>query len=416
MAHRRYTSLQFKITNFIDILVSKMKSFQIILLIVILSLGNFSTVIAQSENTEKNSFIIMFDESHNQYFDSNMMDTALNSLNDAFGDNVNIELIIQKNQFNSTNIQGVDLVIITNPGKDANSELPEISSSETDALENLMNIGGSVFYMSNPLSHNPNITGHASPMNDLLFDKFGVSIDTSNDGDNTTVIIDEFNYRNNNSFITLNSKNVKDQTIVSELHNITIQNGAEFLYYGTHIKETSGLEGSISGNTSLTAYNLDKSFNIDLFQPSSGDTPRWMYGKEYDSDGGRGILIGSSIMFSDYAFDNGSSWVEQGANLKLFQNIVAWLLNITPLNEDSSILDESFGSYFLGFNILNAIILGVGLFAIFALLFSYQNKLKLNSLLQFSKMKNETGPKKQKSKNKISNVTKSSKTARRKRT
>ena len=199
------------------------------------------------------------------------------------------------------------------------------------------------------------------------------------------------------------------------MHNITIQNGAEFLYYGTHIKETSGLEGSISGNTSLTAYNLDKSFNIDLFQPSSGDTPRWMYGKEYDSDGGRGILIGSSIMFSDYAFDNGSSWVEQGANLKLFQNIVAWLLNITPLNEDSSILDESFGSYFLGFNILNAIILGVGLFAIFALLFSYQNKLKLNSLLQFSKMKNETGPKKQKSKNKISNVTKSSKTARRKR-
>ena len=97
MAHRRYTSLQFKITNFIDILVSKMKSFQIILLIVILSLGNFSTVIAQSENTEKNSFIIMFDESHNQYFDSNMMETALNSLNDAFGDNVNIELIIQKN-------------------------------------------------------------------------------------------------------------------------------------------------------------------------------------------------------------------------------------------------------------------------------------------------------------------------------
>ena len=43
-------------------------------------------------------------------------------------------------------------------------------------------------------------------------------------------------------------------------------------------------------------------------------------------------------------------------------------------------------------------------------------KLKLNSLLQFSKMKNETGPKKQKSKNEISNVTKSSKTARRKRT
>ena len=60
MAHRRYTSLQFKITNFIDILVSKMKSFQIILLIVILSLGNFSTVIAQSENTDPPSQVYVY--------------------------------------------------------------------------------------------------------------------------------------------------------------------------------------------------------------------------------------------------------------------------------------------------------------------------------------------------------------------
>lgn len=361
-----------------------MKYFNLLILVMLLSLGQTAHVVSQNNSLETSSYFIVFDESHNQFFDSSMMSTALNSLNQSFGPSINIKIIIQNDNFNSTNLQGTDLVIITNPGKNSNNQLPKIRPEESNSLENYINIGGSILYLSNPLSHNQNITGHAKPLNDLMFNSFGVSIDSSNDGDNTTVIIDEFNYVNNNSFIKLNSANIKNDELVNQINNITKENNKEFLYYGGHIKETSGLEGSTSGNTSITAYNLDKSFDIDLFQSSNSKTPRWMYGKQFGSDSGRSILIGSSIMFSDYPFDSQSKWVNQANNLELFQNIVAWLLKITPSDNNSNDLYDDLQSSFIGLNVMYALIFGSGFFIISVFLFYSQNKLKLHNLFKFT--------------------------------
>ncbi len=366
----------------------------------LLLLGSSSHVMAQ-DGQDQETFIVVFDESHYQYFTADMMSTALGSLNTSLDTpnlDVTISLLIQEDAFNATNIQGSDLVIVTNPGTDEDGVVADPASSEADALENLINIGGSVLWMSNPLAVNQNVTGHADPLNELIYREFGATVTTgTGDTDNTTVILDDFNFVNNNSYVELSGANINEDVLKTELNNITTD---PLLYYGAHLTETSGLAGAISANTSGSAYVLNPTFTYREFQNS----PRWLFGQSFDNDG-RGMLIGSTVMFSDMAFDETTSWVEQGSNLALFQNIIAWLLELTPVQE-ANVVTEPF-AFFVNFNITFGILLTLAVVAVVIFSYVYQGRLSLN---QLTKIRNQAP----KTRSKAKKATKTSKKTKKK--
>ena len=98
-------------------------------------------------------FTILFDEAHGQYFNRSLMEGALNELNNLIPENneteIEIQLLFQQSDFNSTNLQGIDLLIITNPGlQEEDIFLP----SEIEAILDFVELGGSLFLLSNPLT------------------------------------------------------------------------------------------------------------------------------------------------------------------------------------------------------------------------------------------------------------------------
>jgi len=384
---------------------------------ILLIAGNSAAIMAQNTATQDSeTYIIVYDEAHNQYFNSANMSTALHSLNDSLDTNsldVTIKLVTQKESFNNTNIQGADLVIISNPGKDTNGDLPDISTTESDSLKNFANIGGSVLWLSNPLSNNENITAHTQPLNDLIFSTFRASVTTSSatDQDVGTVIVDDFNYVNNNTFVKLSPSNISNKTLTSEVNNITSANDGSLLYYGGKVEETTGLTGKISGNTSSTAYVYNKDFEISEYQNS----PRWMYGQSFGKDAGNGLLIGSTVMFSDMKFDNSSRWIDQANNLEFFQNSIAWLLGITPLKKVVSIVNQNF-AYFLRTNIIAAVALGFGFLLVTFGFFARKKRVSFSQIFNIFRKGDDSGSDSKSGKKSSQKQKKQSKSKRRKRT
>lgn len=365
--------------------------FLISFIVFLLVLGSTSQIMAQETvEQDQETFIIIFDESHYQYFNSDMMSTALSSLNTSLDTpalDVTISLFIQEDEFNTTNIQGADLVIMTNPGEDDEGDLPIVSTFERDALENLINIGSSVLWMSNPLAHNQNVTGHADPMNDLIFRSFGATVSTGvADSDNTTVIKDDLDFINNNSYVMLSSSNFNDPTLVTEYNDFDSAEDNSLVLYSAHIEETSGLPGVISANTSKTAYVLNNEFSYREYQQS----PRWFYGKDFTgNDGGRGVLMGSSVMFSEMMFEGSTKWVDQGNNLELFQNMIGWLLQLTPVPELLAIVTEPY-SFFVNFNIFFGLALTAGVAVVVIFRYVRQGRLSVSDLTKFRQSVSKT--------------------------
>lgn len=316
-----------------------MKSkFYILLFLFILPL-----LVPVSSQVDDNEIVILFDEAHNQFFDSELMQTALNSLEVAL--NVSIRIEMNYEAFNSSSLQGADLLIVTNPGLKSDGTPVSIGDSEASSIESFVDNGNSVLYMGNPYSHDINVTGHAKPLNDLVFENLEARIQIVGlDNDNVTIILDDFNNDGNNSHILIGAEQIKTAVFTSELNNLA---DAKFLLYSGAVT-TSNIFPEYYGDTSDTAYKVDQNYEIAV--DAIVDDARWM--GAYVGNG-RAMLIGSTIMFSDYAYDETSSWIDQQSNLELFQNLVAWLLQITPL-EDSNLIDQDFG-FFARYNLLIAI-------------------------------------------------------------
>ena len=298
-----------------------MKRFSYLILF-ILALQVLSSVPVSGQDNIK-EFYIIYDENHAQWFTTDLMSTALTSLEDAF-DGIKINLVVNNDDFNETNLQGSNLVIITNTGLDDRNRPLTVDDSETDALNSYIQIGGSILYMSNPLSNNRTISGHARTLNDLLVDDLDVKMKFNTpDYENVTLLMDDFNNDGNSSHIYIYPENIAYDIHTSEPNNL---NDSKFLYYGGYLDSISTIP-DYYGNTSQFAYAVDRKGAIDpdTYQSSS----HWMEGVDFGT--GRAMLIGSTIMFSELMYDNDTKWVDVESNLELFQNIVAWLLKITPL-------------------------------------------------------------------------------------
>ena len=298
-----------------------------LLIICIISITN-NTMHYNAISDSTIEYVILFDESHGQFFNRTLMATAIDALNELANyteDDINIEILFQtESDFNSTNLQGVDLLIFTNPGF---KEEDNLTPTEIEVLLDYVELGGSLFLLCNPLTHDDNITGHPTSINNLLAgreDKLtSARVRATSNATNADVILDDFQRTyDNDSFISLNLTDINA--------NYTIYRQEE-LVNSTTIYTSPLILGNEEpiiavGRTPITSYAVNDEY--DMFRDLVNGFLTWLIAKSYDDS--RMILSGSTIMFSELEIAEDIKWVEQSDNLVLWKNIVLWLLKYTP--------------------------------------------------------------------------------------
>ncbi len=328
--------------------------------------SSFGQVIAENNN----EYVILFDESHGQYFNRTLMKTALEAINTTIK---NVRFIFNNDtSFNSTNLQGINLVIIGNPGEYSKYNL---SSSEIEALQDYVERGGSVFLLSNPLTSDNNITGHPSSFNNLLgarTNRLTTARISTQSGlpSEATVIMDDFNYLyNNESYVSikdysLNTTFLDENKLFSQtnmIKNITL--------FSTAISIDRSEEQYAIGRTNHTSYLMgaDGSISQDMVEGFL----TWLFAKQIGNS--RLAISGSTIMFSDLNITSTMTFINEAQNKQLWLNIINWLLHITPYEEEKPIAIPFFEL------IIIAVVLAITSFIISIILYKYK-QLKLKNL------------------------------------
>ncbi len=335
-------------------------------------------------------YIILYDVSHGQNFTlANLTGAfdALSAIEEKY--NTQIEIIEFNQTFTNTNLQGADLLIITNPGENAST-----TEEEKTALTNYVQDGGGVLYLGNPLAKDGNITGHPKLLNDFMnepYNNFGAfHVGDARQEDSPTILIDEENNDGyNESYLVLNSSSVNEEAIVSGVMEFE-----DVVFYGSGIRDTytgsrKSYSNYVKGNVSSSTYFVGENYNPNFNAIS------WILGRQMQDAEGRTMSLGSTIMFSDLEYRDGQSWIDTRGNKALFVNMVAWLMQITPEEEVVPIAEVgvSFTTW-LGYVLLGTI---VG----FAIIFGYQiltGKLEASKIFDFKKPITKIQPKKTKPK------------------
>lgn len=317
-----------------------MKKHSLLLLLLIFS-SVASTTIYEAIGDSKLEYVILFDEYHGQYFNRTLMYTALSALDnllpDILEDEIKIDLIFNNNsRFNSTNLQGVDLLIFTNPGFETEDRL---SYSEIEAILDYVELGGSLFLLGNPLTQNENITGHPASINELLAGRenklSSARLRTGSDLSSPDLVVDDFsNSYGNESYVSLDFYNTTHSIsesseiinpVVIAISEQEIQVNTTTLYTSSISLGNENLQYSI-GRTAITSYSINEEY--DIFRDSINGFLTWLFAKGIGSS--RVILSGSSIMFSDLEISDNQKWIDQTDNSILWKNIILWLLKYTP--------------------------------------------------------------------------------------
>ncbi len=385
----KYTFFKF-LTNYL--IWDNMKKRSLVFIIIcLLSLANILPIYSATEqtNSEKQiiEYVILYDESHGQLFNRTLMETALDSLSNVTVQDSEVEIkitvLFQKNgtTFNSTNLQGVDLLIISNPGI---AEEDVISSSERDAILDFVELGGSLFLLCNPLTHNENITGHTSTLNNLLSTRSNrltsARFLSSPDQIHSQVIIDDFNSTyGNDSYITINEYNVTKNILSRqidyfwqemEIDNVTIYSTPITLGNERPDDDDDNVE---LAKTPFTSYSVDTDYNI--FRDPGNGFLTWLLSKDLGNS--RMVMSGSTIMFSDYKIYDNSTWIEQNQNLDLWSNLVLWLLGYTPHPARDPPAIWVFENYAIVVAVISLVIFGASV-----LIYKYRNKRKSSIKIQ----------------------------------
>lgn len=335
-----------------------------IVLALIVASGFIAPSLAQDEGRD---YFILYDEGHGQFFTQELMSTALDSLknNDIFGTNVNINIVAINDTFSQTNLQGADLLLITNPGY-IDDNLADAKSGERSAINGFVDLGGSILYMSNPYSTNKSLAGHAETLNDLLVSDLRAIDTLGQDGDNTTILADAFANDGNETHVVLDVGNFQFDTLTAEPNNLE---NDTIIYYGAAIDDLTGLSPDFYGNGSENSFTIAKDYTVGRLQEEA-------HFMEANDDSGRTMLIGSTIMFSDYLYDSTTKWIDVASNLKLFQNMIAWLLKITPFEDVDPLVQQPW-EYFLANNLLFAFAFSIGLGLLWFLLLLRKRRISL---------------------------------------
>lgn len=306
-----------------------------------------------------NKYIILYDISHGQNFTLANLTGAVDSLKIIENKyNTQIEIKEFNSSFTSTNLQGADLLIISNPSGNSTT-----SDTERNALTNFIADGGNILYLGNPLANDGNITGHPKLLNDFMnerYNNFGAfHVANSLKEDSPTVLIDELNNDGNDSHIVISNNTINEAAIrngVMEFNDV--------LFYGSGLRDTytgtkSSYSNYVKGNVSYSTFFIGDTYNPNF------NSIQWILGRQMKSALGRTMSIGSTIMFSDLPYSSNQTWFETRGNKALFVNMIAWLLQITPQQDIVPIAENGVTVYaWIGYVMLIT-------FAVFGLVFGY---------------------------------------------
>ena len=283
-----------------------------ILLLVFLAFSLSLFTLNQSQAySDVSEYVILFDESHGQFFTYTNMKTAYDLLNDS-GD-FEVRRLTSNQNLTSNNLTDVEILVISAPENDSVSYYTE---TELLVIRDFVFQGGSLFLLNNPndsriyTEFNYTNTNYTF-MNDIL-DKLSMSTVRFTNEAIEAPASGGYYYVKNRYQLPLDEKYLNSLSTIS----LGIM---DVLVFSTAI------------NCSDPSLVIGRTFSGSDTYPSSLANPYWLIAKDFQTSG-RVVACGSMQMFSEIQpFNLSSKWITpnhdglQFQNSKLWINIFSWL-------------------------------------------------------------------------------------------
>ncbi|MHA1365615.1 MAG: hypothetical protein ACTSXA_09145 [Candidatus Heimdallarchaeota archaeon] len=298
-------------------------------LLTLMNIGSLNYMNTQAYKGE--TPIVVFDIAHQQMFNDTHLQSAIELIEDFFG----ADVFINTDNFTLTNIRGADLIILPSPyfgAVDVPDGTGAFASIERRALQEYYQDGGSVLFLANPYFFEEEVRNYSSDIQSINTMMEGSAGETGADsydnlgfGEPYLTLFDDFNYRYDDPrFLYINETTLlNDHPIIKGYPKDDPV--SEILTYATSTNYLSSSKSII--NTSQVAYGLRTNGEM----PSVGAVKTHKLLAADEKFLGRGVSIGSTIMFSDInVTGTNTTWFDTLDNSQLWKNIIAWLLLQTP--------------------------------------------------------------------------------------
>ncbi|MHA1156089.1 MAG: hypothetical protein ACTSQK_08265 [Candidatus Heimdallarchaeota archaeon] len=297
-------------------------------------------------SVDESPIIVLFDESHGQFFNQSLYSHAIADLED-----LGMQIVFNTEILNENTFEGVDVFISTNP--DVRFEF-----SEREHIKDFLSEGKGLLLLANPLSEeNDSINGNGNYLNEILQNLgFGISARFWTEPD-------PLGSEPLNDIV----KNVVDNAGIPEYLQLDITD-TENAIFTDYQNVSSVITTSCSISTAVpklivasneayaeTPMKERHSLATEIVVLSSaGDN------NDFES---RTVLGGSSNMFSDlYDPILQSTWYESADNAKLWTNIVSWLAEASQETSSPPVLSELFLPFVIGTSTIAIFLIIGGIF------------------------------------------------------
>ncbi|MFV2016505.1 MAG: hypothetical protein ACC656_13825, partial [Candidatus Heimdallarchaeota archaeon] len=257
-----------------------------------------------SDIVTRNNFVILIDDSHNQFINSSLLTGAINDL-----EKIGFSVVSTSDGFSNSTLTGVDLVIIPNPG-DSTYTPEERASMDQWLLQGKKGL----ILLANPLfPDNNSLNGNIKTLNSIISEP---SIGLNSD----TFISSESSSKDPVKVQTLESLGTDSLTIYNVNSSILQKNNSSNLAITTSSTSLKLFPSEVILSAGYSSFVIGKN---DLYSGFEGDN--FLFGA-IEKDNNRFILGGSTIMFSDLPNEenNLNTWYETANNSIFWQGIINW--------------------------------------------------------------------------------------------
>ena len=294
-------------------------------------------------SVNESPIIVLFDESHGQFFNQSLYSNALADLEE-----LGMQIVFNQESLNMNSFEGVDVFISTNPNL-------RFQPTERSYIKDFLSGGKGLLLLANPLvEENDSLNGRGSFLNDVLADigtgvsaRYWIEPNPLGSFPLNDIVKNSIDNAGVSEYLQLDI-NDSENARVSDYENVSsiittscsIRNAVPELIVASNeaIAESPMKEQLLAGS------------EITLLA-SAGDN------NDFES---RIIVGGSSIMFSDiYDTILQSTWYGSADNAKLWSNIILWLAEASQETNPPPSLSDLFFPFIIGSSSL-AIILIIG--------------------------------------------------------
>ena len=308
---------------------NRKKCMRIVLLVFLAFNLSLFTLNSSKAYSDVSEYVILFDESHGQFFNYTIMQTAYDLLNDS-GD-FEVRRLINNQNLTSNNLTDVEILVISAPEKNS---VEYYTEAELVVIRDFVLQGGSLFLLNNP---------------------------------NDSSLYPEYNYTNANvTFINDILENLSISSI--RFLNETIESPITSGYYYVNQRYQLPLDENYFNSLSTISLGImdvlvfssaiqcsdtnlviGSTFSGSETYPSSFPNPYWLIAKDIPT-GGRIVACGSMQMFSELQpYNLSSKWISPIFGTQQFQNSKLWINIFSWLSQENNTLISS--TFFLIFSI-----------------------------------------------------------------